>query len=353
MFTCIPQISAVTVGHWSSLPLKAADAEATRGHKGSSNIRVDAFMTLRVLVAKLGTADQLAFFLPGVAADAEATRGHKGSSNIRVDAFMTLRVLLGTADQLAFLLPGVVSQIGKVLYVSKIIISRAAGSMEAMDHALRALTEYLMIVLKDEANISSLEYSDIDLNMDKSPLSFLKELRHLKKQDHSQLVEKKSIQESSQSDVSKSFQEGETGDHGCYTRILDHMQSRTKGKQTNASAKLLFTCTYDPHCICYVPRFSSKENDLFCFCDSKNEIYYSNISLLQCTRVSKKGRQCASAIPAVADSTVSIFDVETDRQTQSLHSLELWNMTEKKRMTIQAHDTIISALAQSHVTGMV
>ncbi|KAL8215073.1 hypothetical protein R6Q57_004522 [Mikania cordata] len=34
-------------------------------------------------------------------------------------------------------------------------------------------------------------------------------------------------------------------------------------------------------------------------------------------------------------------------------SLELWNMTENKRMTVQAHDTIISSLAQSPVTGMV
>ncbi|GJR12334.1 putative ribonuclease H-like domain-containing protein [Tanacetum coccineum] len=146
------------------------------------------------------------------AADVEATRGHKGSSKIRVEAFMTLCVLLGMADQLAFFLPGVVSQIGKVLQVSKTMISRAAGSMEAMDHALRALTEFLMIVLQDEANISSLDDSDIDLNMDKSPLSFLEELRHLKKQDHSQLVEKKLIQESLQSDVNKSLHVERTKD---------------------------------------------------------------------------------------------------------------------------------------------
>ncbi|KAF3435994.1 hypothetical protein FNV43_RR23086 [Rhamnella rubrinervis] len=36
-----------------------------------------------------------------------------------------------------------------------------------------------------------------------------------------------------------------------------------------------------------------------------------------------------------------------------ISSLELWNMAENKSMTISAHETIISALAQSPVTGMV
>ncbi|GJX91014.1 TELO2-interacting protein 1 [Tanacetum coccineum] len=130
------QSAAVSVGHWLSPLLK--------GHKGSFKIRVEAFITLRVLVAKVGMADQLAFFLPGV--------------------------------------------------------------------ELRALTEFLMIVLQDEANISSLDDNDIDLYMDKSTLSFLEELRHLKKLDNGQLVEKKSIPESSQSDVKVLA-------HGTYKRL--------------------------------------------------------------------------------------------------------------------------------------
>lgn len=36
-----------------------------------------------------------------------------------------------------------------------------------------------------------------------------------------------------------------------------------------------------------------------------------------------------------------------------ISSLELWNMAENKSMTIAAHENIISALAQSPVTGMV
>ncbi|KAH9728853.1 transcriptional corepressor LEUNIG-like [Citrus sinensis] len=83
-------------------------------------------------------------------------------------------------------------------------------------------------------------------------------------------------------------------------------------------------------------------------------------------------------LAAASDKVVSIFDIETDRQTHSLQghaelvnyicwdtngdylasvsqnlSLELWNMAENKSMTIAAHENIISALAQSPVTGMV
>ncbi|KAL7592269.1 hypothetical protein Lser_V15G33916 [Lactuca serriola] len=147
------QSAIVTVGHWLSLLLKAADAEAGRGHVGSSKLRVEAFMTLRILVAKVGTADELAFFLPGV-----------------------------------------VSQIGKVLHVSKTVISGAAGSMEAMDQALRGLTEFLIIVLQDDANLSSLVDDDIDITTNKSSLSFLEELRRFpgKKQDQGQIVAIKS-----------------------------------------------------------------------------------------------------------------------------------------------------------------
>lgn len=32
---------------------KAADTEAARGHRGSANLRIEAFTTLRVLVAKV------------------------------------------------------------------------------------------------------------------------------------------------------------------------------------------------------------------------------------------------------------------------------------------------------------
>ncbi|KVI03806.1 WD40 repeat-containing protein [Cynara cardunculus var. scolymus] len=150
--------------------------------------------------------------------------------------------------------------------------------------------------------------------------------------------------------------------------------------------------------------FHPKKNDLFCFCDSSNEIRYWNLSPFQCTRLSKQGGSAqvrfqpvtGHLLAAASDKIVSIFDVETDRQTHSFQesvkvwslasgeciheltsngnqfhscvfhpsystllviggtrSLELWNMAENKRMTVPAHETIIAALAQSPVTGMV
>ncbi|KAL1088800.1 hypothetical protein V6Z11_D08G276000 [Gossypium hirsutum] len=137
------EAASAAVGHWLSLLLKAADTEVTRGHRGCANLRIESFLTLRVLVAKVGTADALAFFLPGV-----------------------------------------VSQFAKVLHISKAMISGAAGSVEAIDQAIRGLAEYLMIVLQDDANLSGLDmYKDDSFghksNKYKSTTSFLEELRQL------------------------------------------------------------------------------------------------------------------------------------------------------------------------------
>ncbi|EOY17385.1 Uncharacterized protein TCM_036536 [Theobroma cacao] len=68
-----------------------------------------------------------------------------------------MNIEVGTADALAFFLPGVVSQFCKVLHISKTIISRAAGRVEAIDQAIRGLAEYLMIVLQDDTDLSGLD----------------------------------------------------------------------------------------------------------------------------------------------------------------------------------------------------
>lgn len=172
--------------------------------------------------------------------------------------------------------------------------------------------------------------------------------------------------------------------------------------------------------------FHPKKTDIFCFCDSENEIRYWNISSSSCTRVSKGGNskvrfqpRMGQLLAAASDKVVSIFDVETDRQIYSIQghpepvnyicwdatgdilasvspnsvkiwtltsgecvqelnstgnqfyscvfhpsystllviggfsSIELWNMAENKSMTIPAHENVISALAQSPITGMV
>ncbi|XP_061366985.1 transcriptional corepressor LEUNIG_HOMOLOG-like isoform X3 [Gastrolobium bilobum] len=172
--------------------------------------------------------------------------------------------------------------------------------------------------------------------------------------------------------------------------------------------------------------FHPKKTDLFCFCDSENEIRYWNITSSSCTHILKGGRaqvrfqpRLGHVLAAASDKVVSIFDVETDRQIYSLQghpdpvnyicwdangdhltsvsqsmvkiwrlasgecikelsssenqfyscvfhpsyssllviggisSLELWNIAENRSMTISAHENIISALAQSPVTGMV
>lgn len=62
--------------------------------------------------------------------------------------------------------------------------SGAAGSVEAIEQALRGLAEYLVIVLRDDANMSSLDMSmDVttvfNSNHNMSTQSFMEELRRL------------------------------------------------------------------------------------------------------------------------------------------------------------------------------
>ncbi|XP_050218579.1 transcriptional corepressor LEUNIG_HOMOLOG isoform X2 [Mercurialis annua] len=78
--------------------------------------------------------------------------------------------------------------------------------------------------------------------------------------------------------------------------------------------------------------FHPKKNDLFCSCDGNSEIRFWNINQYSCTRISKGGNaqvrfqpRIGHLLAAAAESVVSIFDVETDRQTHSLqgHSTEV------------------------------
>ncbi|XP_010537793.1 PREDICTED: TELO2-interacting protein 1 homolog [Tarenaya hassleriana] len=198
------QSASTAVGHWLSILLKAADAEAARGHRGSANLRVEAFMALRVLVAKVGTADALAFFLPGV-----------------------------------------VSQVAKVLHVSRAMISGAAGSVEALDQSIRALAEILMIVLEDEANSSALSISDgaTHLSKHESAPSVLEQLRSLTTKTRGEEVGK-SIKESQESNLNPSF-----GSNGMDSL---HVERTKKWLETTSSRVNKLLCDAFPH-ICVHP----------------------------------------------------------------------------------------------------
>ncbi|CAA2985459.1 transcriptional corepressor LEUNIG_HOMOLOG-like [Olea europaea subsp. europaea] len=71
--------------------------------------------------------------------------------------------------------------------------------------------------------------------------------------------------------------------------------------------------------------FHPKKNDLFCFCDSNNEICYWNINPFSCTRISKQGGSAqvrfqpmiGQLLAAATQEVISIFDVETDRHMNS------------------------------------
>ncbi|XP_065009722.1 uncharacterized protein LOC135639758 isoform X2 [Musa acuminata AAA Group] len=174
------QNASAAVGHWLSLLLQAAELEALRGHRGSANLRKEAFLTLRVLVAKVGTADALAFFLPGV-----------------------------------------VSRFAKALYVSKNMISGAAGSSVAIEQAICGLTEFLIIVLDDKANLHSLEMPVNDIGSlspmeNKSTQSVLEALRSLPLNGHVQ----------SANIIGDSFNQAINDDHK--RKIVDH----SNGKRT-------------------------------------------------------------------------------------------------------------------------
>ncbi|XP_058724171.1 uncharacterized protein LOC131595731 isoform X2 [Vicia villosa] len=207
------QTASAAVGHWISLLLKAADTEAARGQRGSARIRIEAFKTLRVLVAKVGSADALAFFLPGI-----------------------------------------VSNLSKVLHGAKTMISGAAGSMEATGLAIRGLAEFLMIVLRDDANASVLDMevsASFDPNESKSTLSLLEELRHLQVKDSvkTKVVEDRIVESEKIPCSQTQFQEmGSTAPDG---ETLSLHVTRTKDwiQKTTAHVNKLLSATFPHICI--------------------------------------------------------------------------------------------------------
>ncbi|KAK7859044.1 telo2-interacting protein 1 like protein [Quercus suber] len=211
------QTASAAVGHWLSLLLKAADTEATQGHRGSAKLRIEAFTALRVLVAKVGTADALAFFLPGV-----------------------------------------VSQFSKVFHASKTMISGAAGSVEAINQAIRGLAEYLMIVLHDDANLDGLDTSidfidEFNSSKYKSAQSFLDELRSLpdKAQGKGKIVAEDSSKAINIVTAKSEFKEERTTGSGKGIGSLQVNRTKDWIENTSAHIDKLLGATF-PH-ICVHP----------------------------------------------------------------------------------------------------
>ncbi|RXH98080.1 hypothetical protein DVH24_010405 [Malus domestica] len=80
--------------------------------------------------------------------------------------------------------------------------------------------------------------------------------------------------------------------------------------------------------------FHPKKTDSFCFCDHDNEIRYWDINPFCCTRSSKGGTaqvrfqpRTGQLLAAASDKIVSIFDVETDRQTSSFQVPYIGDLT--------------------------
>ncbi|KAI3414905.1 uncharacterized protein J3R85_015707 [Psidium guajava] len=205
------QTASAAIGHWLSLLLEAADFEALRGHRGSAKLRIEAFLTLRVLVAKVGTSGALAFFLPGV-----------------------------------------VSKFTKVLGFARTMSSGAAGNIEAINQSIRGLAEYLMIVLDDDANSLCLEMSKMNSEIYDSTDSFLKELRRLpiRDQDREVSSEYSDVKVESKKTVNE-FQEQKNA--GSSKGLQTLMVYRTKEwiEETSANVHKLLSATF-PH-ICVHP----------------------------------------------------------------------------------------------------
>ncbi|MCO5562647.1 hypothetical protein L7F22_016275 [Adiantum nelumboides] len=115
------------VGHLLSLFLQVSESEASKGKIGSANLRVDALLALRILMLKVGAADALAFFLPGVASRL-------------VKSLQSSKRLNPEVSELSY-------------------PSGAAGSSKAAEQSVRALSDLLVLVLADERNTTVLQVS--------------------------------------------------------------------------------------------------------------------------------------------------------------------------------------------------
>nr|KYP42133.1 hypothetical protein KK1_036479 [Cajanus cajan] len=134
------------------------------------------------------------------------------------------------------------------------MISGAAGNVESIDHAIRALAEFLMIVLQDDANAPALDIeasSDFDSNECNSTLSLLEELRHLQVKNFDKTKASEYIDVESEKISGSQTQLQEIGNTDPDRENLSFYVNRTKGwmQRTSAHVNKLLSATFPHICI--------------------------------------------------------------------------------------------------------
>lgn len=134
------------------------------------------------------------------------------------------------------------------------MISGALGNVEAYDHAIRGLAEFLMIVLQDDANLSAIDKSKLHSNKTVSTQLVLEELRQLRSKVQSQSdIAPKDFSDEAPKEVSASFGFKEKGNmaFGNMMGSLNVIRTKEWIDKTSAHVNKLLCATF-PHVCFYI-----------------------------------------------------------------------------------------------------
>lgn len=193
---------------------------------------------------------------------------------------------------MAFFLPGVVSQFSKVLRASKTSLSGAAGNAEATNQAIRGLAEYLMIVLEDDANKSSVDMfmdfqSEMMLEKGKQVQYILEELRRLpdkvqggstkvEESSSAEMVKKTTYKSGSKEKMSADYLKGNKSFH------VNRTKEWVAETSTHVDKLLSTTFPYVSHQMLCVVSFNSHYLPIFFIALVIGHVLTELISLIAC-----------------------------------------------------------------------